>query len=75
MSPWQPVMLWEDIFTSLDVVTTKPDVGGALLEQVEASGKHPGAELEKQVQLGALSLEDLEAELSRRRDVAAQNSS
>ena len=46
-----------------------------MLEQVEAKGKHPGTELEKQVQLGALSLEDLEAELSRRRDVAAQNSS
>ncbi len=48
---------------------------GILLKQVEVSGTHPGKELEKQVQLGALSLEDLEAELSRRRDVAAQKKS
>ena len=49
--------------------------GSTLLEQVEASSTHSGSELEKQVQLGALSLEDLEAELSRRRDVARQKKS
>ena len=49
--------------------------GGTLLEQVEARSTHSGGELEKQVQLGALSLEDLEAELSRRRDVAGQKKS
>jgi len=38
-----------------------------LPEQVEASSVHTGKEIEKQVQLGSLSLEDLEAELARRR--------
>ena len=47
----------------------------SVLEQVEASSMHQGKEPGKQVQLGALSLEDLEAELARRRGVAKQEMS